>query len=134
MHAETPAVWDFAAFREGQRLGRVEVELDEARLALWSAVFGRPAAPQCLSRSLLVSAMMEGYLKVAQPRPPGNIHAGQTLQLKGPAPKPGQRLSVTTHCKEAYERKGRKWVRFASEVAGNDGPLLEGEILTIWAR
>ncbi len=134
MHAETPAVWDFAAFTEGACLGQVEIELDAAHLALWGQVFGRAPEPEALSRSLLVSAMMEGYLKVAQPRPPGNIHAGQTLQLKGPAPKSGQRLRVTTRCKAAYERKGRKWVRFASEVAGSDGPLLQGEILTIWAR
>ncbi|MWB77519.1 hypothetical protein GLS40_05745 [Pseudooceanicola sp. 216_PA32_1] len=132
--SDVTGTWVFSAFSEGQVLGSTEVCLDEGRLGLWSEIFDQPARSEHLSVSMLVSAMMEAYLRVAQPRPPGNIHAGQKLRLYGRAPHRGEVLTIATRVVRKEERKGRKWLTFESEIAAGGEKLLSGEILTIWAE
>jgi hypothetical protein len=129
-----PALWDFARFVDGQVLGTHRMCLDESRLRLWSEIFEMPGNEGALSGSLLVNAMMEAYLSVAQPRPPGNIHAGQKITSYGRPPKLGETLSVTIAVGGKSERKNRNWLAFNSTIRAGDEVLLEGEILTIWAK
>ncbi|ASP23516.1 hypothetical protein ANTHELSMS3_05136 (plasmid) [Antarctobacter heliothermus] len=134
LQSDVPDIWNYSAFVEGQLLGSTEFRIDENRLRLWSGIFDWPAMSERLSVSLLVSAMMEAYLHVAQPRPPGNIHAGQKLWLHGRAPHLGEALTVTTRVAGKEERKGRKWLAFESNITSGGDWLLKGEILTIWAE
>jgi hypothetical protein len=127
-------LWDFARFEAGQSLGSVTVTMDRARLRLWSEIFEQPAPGETLSASLLVPAMMEAYLSLAQPRPPGNIHAGQKLVFFGRAPRPDEVLDIAVTVTEKFERKGRKWLRFTCSIHVGGALLATGEILTIWAR
>lgn len=128
------APWTHADFAPGETLGEVAVTLDDARLDQWASIYGtRPAPGAPVPRGLLVAAMMEGYTKAIQPRPPGNVHAGQTLLFAGPVPAPGATLSLRLSCRDKEVRKGRNWVTFAAELSGPDGPVMTGEIRSIWA-
>ena len=71
--------WLFDEFRPGAELGLVGIDLDAQRARNWSAIYGPLGADEMAPAGMLVAAMMEAYLKVFQPRPPGNIHAGQKL-------------------------------------------------------
>ncbi|MCF8480942.1 MAG: hypothetical protein K9H25_10965 [Rhodospirillum sp.] len=126
-------LWDYAAFHDGQLLGQMTFRIDETRMTLWTGIFEKRCDPRALPRSLLVSAMMEAYLRVAQPRPPGNIHAGQTLSLHGREPRLDEVLIIQTSVERKFERKGRKWIAFRSDIRADGTRLLSGEILTIWA-
>ncbi|TPP05014.1 hypothetical protein [Rhizobium glycinendophyticum] len=136
LRSDVPKIWNYAAFEEGQDLGTSMLSIDDAKLRLWAAIFDRPycAAKRQPSNSLLISVMMEAYLFVAQPRPPGNIHAGQKLHLSGRAPRMDEALIVTTRVTKKEERKGRKWLTFESRIVSGGDALLTGEILTIWAE
>lgn len=136
LRSGVPKIWNFAAFEEGQDLGTSILSIDDSKSRLWAEVFDQPydADRRQLSNSLLVSVMMEGYLRVAQPRPPGNIHAGQTLQLSGRGPRIEEALTVTTRVTKKEERKGRKWLTFESRIVSGGDTLLTGEILAIWAE
>ena len=133
-HTDAPVIWDYSRFTEEQDLGSTELCVDASRLRLWCEVFDRPRPADKISASLLINLMMEAYLNVAQPRPPGNIHAGQKLHLSGRAPRAGEVLTITTRVAKKEERKGRKWLTFESRIAAGDEALLKGEILTIWAE
>lgn len=127
-------IWSYDAFTPGEVLGRIAIPLDEVRIALWSKVFPNPVPTSRLSQSVLISAMMEGYLKIAQPRPPGNIHAAQKVRFFGINAVVGQTLHITTSCREKSVRSNRKWISFDSRIVSGDNVMLEGEILAIWAR
>lgn len=136
LRSSVPKIWNYATFEEGQNLGTTTLTIDDAKLRLWAEIFDRPhdADQHRLSNSLLISVMMEAYLCVAQPRPPGNIHAGQKLRLLGRAPLKGEALTVTTRLTKKEERKSRKWLTFESRIVSGGDALLTGEILTIWAE
>jgi acyl dehydratase len=134
MTSTSPAdVWTFDDFEPGAELGRVSVALDDARIANWSAIYGTPVAPDRVPAGMLVAAMMEAYLKAFQPRPPGNIHAGQTLAF-GASARPGDRLEAQVTCRDKLFRKERRWVTFGVTLRNGAQDVLSGEIRTIWAK
>lgn len=125
-------VWVFDSFRPGEALGRHAITLDDARLAGWQAVYGA-AADGHVPSGILVSAMMEAYLEAFSPRPPGNIHAAQTLVFSGSVVR-GDRLEAEVRCLWKEMRKSRKWVGFGVVLKTGDREVLAGEIRTIWAK
>lgn len=131
--APSADVWTFDDFQPGAELGRVSVALDGARIANWSAIYGAVDAPDRVPSGMLVAAMMEAYLKAFQPRPPGNIHAGQTLAFVGSA-KPGDQLEAKVTCLDKVLRKERRWVTFGVTLRNGSQDVLSGEIRTVWAR
>lgn len=133
---ERPAddVWTFADFRPGLDLERVSVCLDEARLQIWSSIYGKPRRSDVVPSGVLVAAAMEAYLKAFKPRPAGNIHAGQKLIFSGRNVEPGTKLDITVSCLGKNLRKERRWVTFGVTVLDGADALLQGEIQTIWAK
>lgn len=127
-------IWTFDEFEPGAELGRVSIEFDERRLANWNAIYGSSASPRTVPSGLLVAAMMEAYLEAFQPRPPGNIHAGQKLSFAGRRVRPGARLDAYVVCIDKIFRKARRWVTFGVTLHDGRGKVLSGEIRTIWAR
>ena len=128
-----PPVWVFDNFSAGQQLGTVEITLDSVRLANWAAIFGSPGMSDRVPSGMLVAAMMEAYLKAIQPRPPGNVHAGQKLTFFKPV-RVGESLVAEVSCLWKERRKDRGWVGFGVSLSRGGSRVLEGEIRTIWAR
>ena len=130
-------VWTFDDFAEGAAIGSVEVTLDERRLALWHRVYalaGATPPPNEVPYSLLVAAMMECYLKVIPSRPPGNVHARQTLSFPDQPVAPGTRLRFDFACRAKELKRERRWVTLGVRAYDRDRAVLNGEIVTIWAQ
>ncbi|MCB1468421.1 MAG: hypothetical protein KDK08_15030 [Rhizobiaceae bacterium] len=130
-------VWTYEHFQPGETFGSVELELDETRLALWKEVYGddsRIDQTGQVPRGLLVAGMMETYLRVVSPRPPGNIHASQKLMLGSGSLKVGDTVTATVTCLDKVRRKDRGWVTIGVVMNSNDQEFLRGEIRTVWAR
>lgn len=124
-------VWTYADFEPGLALNAVSVTLGQDKLDLWEEVYGA-VPPGGLPRRLLVSAMVEAFIKSGQPRPAGNIHASQELAFEGPAPRLGDVLTVEAACAGKEIRKDRKWVTIRT-VGRIDGQVVcRGDFLIIW--
>ncbi len=126
-------VLTFDRLEAGMRFGEKRYVVDEEMRAAWQAIFPGTATGQTVPRGLLVAVLMRGYIEATPDRPPGNVHAGQTLTWHREA-RFGERLAVATGCLSKEERKGRLWARFDNRVTGEDGPVLTGEMLLVWAR
>lgn len=125
-------LWVFDSFHPGEALGQHVIAMDESRLAEWQAIYGAGTEGR-LPPGMLVAAMMEAYLEAFSPRPPGNIHAAQTLAFGDPV-EPGDRLEAEVSCLWKEMRKTRRWVSFGVVLRKGDREVLTGEIRTIWAR
>ena len=136
--AETK-VWTFDDFQPGADLGTVEVVIDPRRLDLWRRIYGpetdssRTSPAEGGPPGLLVAAMMAGYIKVIQPRPPGNVHAGQTLAFTPHRVRPGARLSLSFSCLDKVLKRERRWITFGVRVHDGEQLAMRGEISSIWA-
>lgn len=130
-------VWIFDDFAEGATIGSVEVTLDDHRLALWQRIYapvGATLPPNETPYSLLVAAMMECYLKVIPSRPPGNVHAAQTLSFPDQPVAPGTRLRFDFSCLSKALKRDRRWVTLGVRAFDCERPVLDGKIVTVWAR
>lgn len=129
---DTP--WTFADFPVGEPMAEVAIELSEARAATWASLYG--GAPKLAGepapRGLAVAAMMEAYIRAIQPRPPGNVHAGQTLTFFG-KPKVGATLTARFTVVAKELKKERRWLTLGVEMFDGGEKVLSGEILSIWA-
>ncbi|WP_158969741.1 hypothetical protein [Chachezhania sediminis] len=124
-------VWTFARFEAGQDFGTVEVEMDAERHASWERIFG-PTGDR-LPRGMLVTAMMEAYIRAIQPRPDGNIHASQELDFREGAVVWGDTVAIEVNCAGKEERNGRFWVRFGIVARTAGRVIMTGTIRSIWA-
>ena len=126
-------VWSFDNFAVAQVLGEISVDLDEGRIDLWERIFGDVDRGLPLPRGLVVSALVEGFIRSGQPRPKGNVHASQTLSFTDAVVRAGDTISVSATVVDKELRKGRKWVTFrlTANVAG--AQLCSGDFQVIWA-
>lgn len=127
-------VWVFADFTEGQKIGSVDVDLDDRKLALWHSIYPTESQVSRIPQGLLIAAMMEAYLKVIPERPPGNVHAGQKLTFTGEPVMPGDRLRLDFSCFARTIRKERRWVTLGVSGFLGGRSVFEGEIVTVWAK
>ena len=78
--------------------------------------------------------VMRSYALAVSPRPPGNVHAGQSLTIAR-APRVGEPLITEVRCQSKETRKDRRWVRLAVETVNELGQVCyHGVITTVWAR
>lgn len=125
----------FDTFTQGETIGAADVVLDAAMADAWAIVSGRPApAPGTpCPAGLLVAAMMRGYTRVCDNRPPGNVHAGQQLTF-GPRPLIGDKLTLVLACATKELRNGRRWLGFDVTMTGRgDVAHLAGRMRLLWA-
>lgn len=125
--------WVVDDFHAGQQLGRLNIMLDDERLAKWAAVYGAPSDVGRVPSGVLVAAMMEAYLKAFQLHPPGNIHASQKLTFGKPA-RAGDRLEADVSCLWKERRKERGWIGFGATLRRDGKDILSGETWTIRAK
>ena len=143
--------WRFADFTPGHSFGALDIPLDAQRVGLWGEVFADAAAASgaaadvdaavaagaCggeLSRSVLVAAMMEAYLRLLQPRPPGNIHASQALAFTGRPVRAGTVLTARLECRDKFVKKDRRWVVFRVTLSDGAAAVMTGDIASIWSK
>ncbi|MCF7699864.1 hypothetical protein [Loktanella sp. M215] len=124
-------LWTFARFAPGQHFAPVTVPLDANRVAGWEAIYGAvigATAPD----GMIIAGMMEAYIHAIQPRPKGNVHAGQKIALTGAQVALGQTLTYRVGVAEKAEKKGRHWVTFTVRADHDGTEILNGRIVAIW--
>ena len=126
------SVWTFDRFTPGTLAGRASVRLDARRRDLWAGLFGAPD-PDRMPQGLFVAAMMEAYVAAIQPRPKGNVHAGQTLVFATHAVPADAVLDFTFTCAAKEMKRDRRWVWFDFAASREGAGVLSGTITAIWA-
>ena len=124
------SVWTFDDFEPGAPVGEATVALDARRLDLWERLHG-PA--EGVPSGVILAAMMEAYVAAIQPRPKGNVHAGQTLAFTRRRPAPGATLCFAFACRDKALKRERRWIWFDFEAGDEGGPVATGAITAIWA-
>jgi len=124
-------LWTYERFQPGHVFGVIPIQTDAGKRADWGRVFG-PTSDR-LPRGMLVTAMMEAYIRAIQPRPDGNVHASQELAFTEAQANWGDTVLVTVSLVAKEERKGRYWVRFGIEAHVGDAQVMTGTIRSIWA-
>ena len=127
----------FEDFQPGALMGECVQVYDADQARRWQAIFGSqpedgadgPVEGVCMA----VVNMMRAYLDVVAPRPPGNVHARQKLQMHG-VPVQGEPMRVTVVCARKEMRRERRYVELQVSGAGEGGrKLFDGLITLIWA-
>ena len=127
----------FEDFQPGALMGECVEVYDAAQARRWQAIFGSQpedgAGAAVEGVCMAVVNMMRAYLSVVVPRPPGNVHAKQKLQMHG-VPVPGESMRVTVVCAGKEMRRERRYVELQVSGAGNGGrKLFDGLVTLIWA-
>lgn len=128
-------MWTFDDFEPGALLGNASVTIDDDYVARWLALYAnepdpRPAVPAGMAMLIV----MRCYAEAVRPRPPGNVHAGQSLSFER-VPQIGERLTTSVHCESKTLKKGRRWIRFAVKATNDEGQVCyRGVITSLWAK
>ncbi len=119
----------FRDFEIGRSVGRCEIPADAA--ALCPGEVGAMRS-DTLSRADLLALLMRGYCGIVTPRPPGNIHAGQSVRFLGNA-RFGDVLEMRIACVDKTEKNDRLWLCFEAGVHRRAAKVLEARMTFIWA-
>lgn len=127
----------FDDFRPGVPMGEYEEVYDAQQAGRWQTIFGSTAQKNANaaseSASMAVVAMMRAFLHVVSPRPPGNVHARQQLQMHA-LPRLGETMRIAVACAGKEIRRERRYVDLSVRATGDGGrALFEGRISLIWA-
>ena len=125
----------FERFVPDSDLGSISAPVSQAmceqwgKLYPWDAVGADGLAPLGMSSVLMMSA----YLKIATPRPPGNVHASQLFTVTN-RPRVGEMIDNRLRCVGKVKRGERGFVDFELIATGEGGrPLFTGVMTLIWA-
>ena len=127
----------FEDFELGSLMGEHSETYAPAQAQRWQAIFGNTAAAGAdglaEKASMAVVMMMRAYLNIVAPRPPGNIHAGQKLELHR-MPHPGETVRTAVRCVAKSMRRERRYIELRVEGCGDDDrPIFAGDLTLIWA-
>ena len=126
------ALWTFERFTPGSPTGTASVTLDAGRRAGWTSLFGEPRGDG-MPQGLFVAAMMEAYIEAMQPRPKGNVHAGQSLTFTGAEVPADATLDFAFTCAAKEMKRERRWVWFDFEATCAGQAVMDGRITALWA-
>ncbi|MFN3449163.1 MAG: hypothetical protein ACK44F_10740 [Roseococcus sp.] len=123
----------FDAFRPGQDFGAHSFTLDRAVFAAWTALFPHDPATDTMPQGMTAPVFMRAYAALLQPRPPGNVHGAQRVEIIR-LPRLGETLRTAIAC-AGKERKGeRRWVTLEGVATGAYGaPAFRARMTVLWA-
>lgn len=127
----------FEDFQPGLLMGECVEVYDTQQAQRWQAIFGaeveQAEESETEAASMAVVSMMRAYLNVVAPRPAGNVHARQRLNMHT-LPTPGEAIRVSVTCAGKELRRDRKYVELLVQGCGaGNRPLFDGLITLIWA-
>jgi len=125
--------WTFDRFEPGALVGESELVLDREQILRWKLLFPGENEAEAAPPGLLIAMLMKGYMQVIASRPPGNVHAGQSLRWTGARVTEGARLKARFHCLDKEIRKERRWLHLSAELSAGGTPVLSGEMTMLWA-
>ena len=100
----------------------------------WDGIYGFPVSGDRVYLGLAQLVVMRVYTEVVQPRPPGNLHVGQTVEITS-APFLNESMVGEVRCSEKCLKGDRKLVVFQVDVSGHESAayLFKGKISIFWA-
>lgn len=128
------ALMTFERFVPGAALGACTERVEARALARWAELYPWDApledeAPAGLATVMLLRA----YMRVVSPRPPGNVHARQRLELISPL-RCGEAITTAFSCAGRELRRERRYVEIDARGTGEDGrDVFTGRMTLIWA-
>jgi hypothetical protein len=131
-----PAVLTFDRLVPGRELGRHAFECTAEAIETWRAIYPELPSPAAgrVPPGIAAVIAITAYARVTDPRPEGNVHGSQRFRWRR-LPRVGERVETAVRVKAAEVRNGRRWVTvetLTTDAAGR--PVLEGEMVTLWAR
>ena len=124
----------FEDFQPGHSFGRAAVTLDDDLMEKWFSLF--PADAECapfMPEGMTAVLVMNSYMELVSPRPPGNIHASQRFTTRS-FPKISDTVFTQIACGGKTLKNGRRWVDLETQSTSEDGRLFfTGTMRTIWA-
>lgn len=127
-----PAPLLFDDFVPGRELGTHVVAYDPAMATHWRAIFGTQQPEGAENAGIAIALMMRSYMNVT-PRPPGNVHARQRLQVTS-LPRAGEEVRSVVSCAGKEIKRGRRYVEFTVRAEGEQGRhLFDGRLTLVWA-
>jgi len=128
------AVLTFDSFQPGASMGRATEVIDAEVLDAWRQLYPwDAAAADALPSGIATVLLMRAYMRILTPRPPGNIHARQRLELLAPIAS-GEEVTTEIECVGKELKRERRYVELACRASGKAGrPLFDGRMTIIWA-
>lgn len=123
----------FARFTPGAALGAHAEAIDDRMLDHWQRLYPWDApAGDTLPAGLANVLLMRAYMQALSPRPPGNVHARQQLELAA-APQRGETVTTRFVCAGKELRGERRYVEVDASATGDGGRLLfTGRMTLVW--
>lgn len=130
----TAPLLGFERFVPGAPLGAHTEAVDERMLEHWQRLYPWDAPTgDTLPAGLATVLLMRAYMQALSPRPPGNVHARQQLELAA-APRRGEAVTTGFVCAGKALRGERRYVEVDARATGDGGRLLfTGRMTLIWA-
>ena len=127
--------WTYDRFVEGSSIGSTLKELDSNMIHRWNFIYDSGPVFDQMPRGLAQVIIMSAYTEVVQPRPPGNLHLGQHVEVYS-TPKVGDQMSCKVFCIGKHKKKEKYLVTFQVDVglASKCVALFKGRLTILWAR
>ena len=127
--------WTYDRFVEGSAIGSTLKELDSSAIDRWNVIYDSGRFFDHMPRGLAQVIIMSAYTEVVQPRPPGNLHLGQHVEVYG-IPKVGDQMSCKVFCIGKQKKKEKCLVTFQVDVGlvSSSVTLFKGQLTVLWAR
>ena len=127
--------WTYDRFVEGTAIGSILKELDSNTIDRWNVIYDTGRFFDHMPRGLAQVIIMSAYTEVVQPRPPGNLHLGQHVEVYS-TPKVGDQMSCKVSCIGKQQKKEKCLVTFQVDVGlvSTSSMLFKGELAILWAR
>lgn len=125
----------FDNFSVGRLMGSHAYTIDQAAFGRWIGLYPQDEAhyPK-IPPGMALMVVMRAYMSILSPRPEGNIHAGQKLEVFD-LPNVGDTVRTEITVRDKELRKNRRWVHLDTVTRNEAGGLVcRGENITIWAR
>ena len=117
-----------------EQIGATCLMVDKAMLDTWQSLYGKRPEDAPLPLAFAPMLLMRAFLTIVTPRPPGNLHVGQSYRVTG-MPCPYRAIFATVHCSAKELHKSRRVVTFIIKLAETDeaAPLVSGTSTMFWA-
>ena len=126
----------FDQLAPGREFGRQVFDCSAEVLGRWRAIYPElpPPAEGRVPAGLAAVIAIMAYGRLTSPRPEGNVHGSQRFRWRR-LPRVGERLETAVRLKSAELRQERRWVTIETLTSDAEGqPVLEGEMVILWAR
>ena len=131
LHDRSSAIL-YTDFVVGQSMGEYSLNYDEMFVRGWQHVFGQATLSRAQGAGVSLMLMMRAFLTVVSPRPPGNIHARQSLSFSS-LPVLGDHITVSVVCESKTIRKDRRYVELGVKAHNQRGQqVFTGVLSLIW--